>query len=91
MSKDVKSSALRAAPSAFPGTRHAPSIVLPLRFMLTGVLALCAALALLFLRPELLAAYHYNQYVIGVTHLVVLGWISTIVMGAMYQLVPVAL
>ena len=39
----------------------------------------------------MLASYHYNQYVIALTHLFVLGWICSIVMGAMYQLVPVAL
>jgi len=70
---------------------HAPSILLPLRFMVTGVLVLCASVVLLLVRPEMLATYHYNQYVIAVTHLFVLGWICTIVMGAMYQLVPVAL
>src|SRR5665811_148026 len=32
-----------------------------------------------------------SQYVIAVTHLFVLGFICSIVMGAMYQLVPVAL
>ncbi len=43
------------------------------------------------LRPEMLATYHYNQFIIATTHLFVLGWITSIVMGAMYQLVPVAL
>jgi hypothetical protein len=70
---------------------HAPSVTLPLRFMVTGLLALLTGMALLLLRPEMLATYHYNQYVIATTHLFVLGWICTIVMGAMYQLVPVAL
>ena len=75
-----------------PGlSAHAPSIRLPLRFMITGLLALLLAFAGLLLRPDLLATYHYNQYIIALTHLVVLGWIGTIVMGAMYQLVPVAL
>jgi len=59
--------------------------------MVTGLLALLSGVALLLLRPEMLATYHYNQYVIATTHLFVLGWICTIVMGAMYQLVPVAL
>jgi hypothetical protein len=59
--------------------------------MITGLLALFAGVVLLVLRPEMLATYHYNQYVIAVTHLFVLGWICTVVMGAMYQLVPVAL
>lgn len=69
----------------------APSLLLPLRFMVTGLLALFTGVLLLVLRPETLATYHYNQHVIALTHLFVLGWIATIVMGAMYQLVPVAL
>ena len=59
--------------------------------MVTGMLALLVGVSLLVLRPVMLATYHYNQYVIATTHLFVLGWICTIVMGAMYQLVPVAL
>jgi hypothetical protein len=55
------------------------------------VLALFAGVAWLVARPNILASYHYNQYVIAVTHLFVLGWLCTVVMGAMYQLVPVAL
>ena len=70
---------------------HAPSVALPLSFMVTGILALFTGVILLVLRPDMLATYHYNQYVIAATHLFVLGWICTIVMGAMYQLVPVAL
>jgi len=42
-------------------------------------------------QPSVLASYHYNQHAIAVTHLFVLGWICSIIMGAMYQLVPVAL
>ncbi len=79
------------SPSPAGFSPHAPSITLPLRFMVTGLLALFTGVALLVLRPEMLATYHYNQYVIATTHLFVLGWICTIVMGAMYQLVPVAL
>ena len=41
-------------------------------------------------RPDLLATYHYNQYVIALTHLSCWA-ICSVVMGAMYQLVPVAL
>jgi len=70
---------------------NAPSVVLPLTFIITGLLALVAGVFWLMLEPALLAAYHYNQYVIAATHLFVLGCICSIVMGAMYQLVPVAL
>ena len=79
------------APSLAGFSPHAPSVTLPLRFMVAGMLALFVGVSLLVLRPAMLATYHYNQYVIAATHLFVLGWICTIVMGAMYQLVPVAL
>jgi hypothetical protein len=64
---------------------------LPLRFVLTGLLALFTGIGWLIARPDILATYHYNQYVVAVTHLFVLGWLCSVVMGAMYQLVPVAL
>ena len=70
---------------------HAPAVTVPLRFVVTGLVALLLGAGMLIARPDLLAAYHYNQYVIATTHLFVLGFICTIVMGAMYQLVPVAL
>ena len=92
MSAAAKTQTARASAPSQPGFGpHAPSVTLPLRFMVTGMLALFTGVSLLLLRPEMLATYHYNQYVIATTHLFVLGWICTIVMGAMYQLVPVAL
>jgi hypothetical protein len=70
---------------------HAPSVALPLRFILTGIVALLAGAGWLTARPIILAGYHYSPEVIGATHLFVLGWICSVIMGAMYQLVPVAL
>lgn len=70
---------------------HAPSMALPLRFIVTGIVALVVGSVWLAMRPELLATYHYNQHIIAATHLFVLGWICSVIMGAMYQLVPVAL
>src|SRR5690349_12959071 len=78
-----------AAPAPLGAT--APSVALPLAFMLTGLAALSTGVVWLVLHPELLTTYHYNQSVIALTHLFVLGWILTIIIGAMYQLVPVAL
>lgn len=79
-----------AGPSPGPSLSTS-SIWLPLRFILTGLLALLTAVILLVWRPTLLTTYHYNQHIIAVTHLFVLGWIGSVVMGAMYQLVPIAL
>jgi hypothetical protein len=74
---------------SFPPKAASPR--LPLAFIITGVLALFAGATWLVARPALLAEYHYNQYVVAATHLFVLGGICSVVMGAMYQLVPVAL
>jgi hypothetical protein len=74
-----------------PATAFAPSVTVPLRFVVTGVLALPAAALLLAVRPDILAAYHYNQYTVAATHLWVLGFLGSVALGAMYQLVPVAL
>lgn len=46
---------------------------------------------MLALRPGLLAAYHYNQEIIAITHLLVLGFLLSVISGALYQLVPVVL
>ncbi len=90
-----KSAALKPASAQRAAARTpsatAPSIKLPLAFVVTGLLALLTGVGWLIAQPMILATYHYNQFVIAATHLFVLGWIASIVMGAMYQLVPVAL
>lgn len=62
-----------------------------MRFILTGIVALLAGSVWLVFQPDLLAIYHYNQSIVAATHLFVLGWICSVIMGAMYQLVPVAM
>ena len=74
-----------------PLAGKASPVRLPLAFMLTGLAALGVGTAWLIGSPPLLSTYHYNPSAVAVTHLVVLGWVCSIVMGAMYQLVPVAL
>ena len=70
---------------------QAASVRLPLCFVLVGVLSLLTGGGFLLAQPDLLATYHYTPHLIAVTHLFVLGFISSVVMGAMYQLVPVTL
>jgi len=87
----AKTAAAGSSITTAPQAANAPSVSLPLRFMLTGLGSLLAAVGWLVWRPDVLATYHYNQTVIALTHLLVLGFIGSVVMGAMYQLVPVAL
>ena len=69
----------------------AASVRLPLCFVLAGIASLLVGGGFLTVQPDLLATYHYTPHMIAMTHLFVLGFISSIVMGAMYQLVPVTL
>lgn len=86
-----KSALRRTASESQPSVAKAPSIALPLMFAIVGLAALMAGVGWFIARPALLAQYHYNQFVIAATHLFTLGWICSVVMGAMYQLVPIAL
>jgi hypothetical protein len=70
---------------------HPARVDIPLAFIVTGILSLLAGSIWLIFRPELLASYHYNQYIVAVTHLFVLGWICSVFIGSLYQLAPVAL
>jgi len=79
----------RATPQPHGAT--APSSTLPLLFTLTGLLALLLGAGWIVAQPDILVTYHYSPRAISVTHLLVLGWLCSVVMGAMYQLVPVAL
>ena len=67
------------------------SLALPLAFMVTGLMALFSVVVWLIVQPEILATYHYSTNAVAITHLFALGWLCSVVMGAMYQLVPVAL
>jgi hypothetical protein len=84
---------LKQAKASASTTRNgaASSVKLPLAFMMIGLTALGTGTVWLITNPTLLSTYHYSPFAIAATHLFVLGWICSIVMGAMYQLVPVAL
>ena len=91
ISATVDRVAPRVTPQTQPFGATAPSSTLPLLFTITGLLALFLGAGWIVVQPEILALYHYSPGTIAVTHLFVLGWLCSIVMGAMYQLVPVAL
>ena len=82
-----------ARPAATPNLAgiQAAAVRLPLCFVLVGVVSLLISAGFLLAQPDLLAMYHYTPHLIAMTHLFVLGFICSIVMGAMYQLVPVTL
>lgn len=69
----------------------APPFRLPGEHFAAGILFLIAgALGLVLIAPELARGLHLSPRVVAVTHLFTLGWITTSIMGALYQFLPVA-
>ncbi len=72
------------------GATGAPPLSLPLRFFLAGLTGLAAALLVLIGHVGALLRFQYGSgALLAATHLMTLGFISMVMMGAMYQLVPV--
>jgi hypothetical protein len=68
---------------------QAPPIRVPLRFFLTAPLfAITAALLLLWQGPDLLDS-RWNLALLGATHLLTLGYMGLIMLGAILQMLPV--
>ncbi|MDF2630032.1 MAG: hypothetical protein K0R39_3863 [Symbiobacteriaceae bacterium] len=71
---------------------RAPHLWVPLRFFLGGLLSLAALLITAYQKAPLLAHdYLHNAATLAVTHLFTLGLGGMVVMGALYQMVPVLL
>ena len=67
-----------------------PSVVLP-HFIFAAVMFFTAAWVMLIAAPHLLLPYHLNPQMLTVTHLMVLGFITMIIFGSLYQLIPVVM
>ena len=75
------------APSPSPS-----SVVLSGEHFAAAMLYLVAgAIGLVWIAPELAIGAFASPRVVGVTHLFTLGWLTTTIFGALYQLIPVAL
>ena len=69
-----------------------PSVRLAAQHFAAATLYLLAgAVGLVWIAPELAAGLYLAPHVAGVTHLFTLGWLTTIIFGALYQLLPGAL
>lgn len=74
------------------GARSATAVALPVTHLGAAQLfLLLGAIGLVRVAPMLAAGMYAAAPVIAVTHLFTLGWISTSILGALYQFLPVAL
>ena len=66
-----------------------PSVVVP-HFVFGAISFLVLTILILF-NVESLSGHYFNPKLLSLVHLTTLGWISMIIFGALYQLVPVVL
>lgn len=94
MSLPLRSQSSPKQPPARSGgiaTERSPEFSLPLRYFGLGVAAyLLAMLGIVFVGPALIGSPWHPQ-VLGLTHVLTLGAIVGMIMGASYQMVPVVL
>jgi hypothetical protein len=84
----------RATSGAIGGaaTPATGSIALSGAFFAAGIAYLAAgSIGLAWIAPQLAIGAYLSPHVAAVTHLFTLGWITTMIFGALYQLLPVAL
>jgi hypothetical protein len=74
-----------------PAPGRGPSVMLPLRYLVASAVAFLAAAAGVPWLAADLAGHYYHPRVLALTHTVTLGWITLTIMGASYQLIPIAL
>ncbi|MBW8323261.1 MAG: hypothetical protein K0M50_00720 [Prolixibacteraceae bacterium] len=64
-----------------------PKVVIP-HYAFGGLTWLVVTLLIVF-NPEAFTQHFFNPELLAITHLLVLGWITMIIFGALYQLLPV--
>lgn len=64
-----------------------PSVVVP-HFIFGGIVWLCVTVLIIH-SPDAFTQHYFNQKLLSITHLLALGWISMVIFGALYQLIPV--
>ena len=73
------------------GAGSPPSVTLPLAYLAVAAAAfVLAALALPTFGAEL-TGHYYHPRLLALVHVVTLGWITLAILGASYQLIPVAI
>ncbi|MFP5471297.1 MAG: hypothetical protein ACLGGV_06850 [Bacteroidia bacterium] len=70
-------------------SQNAPSPNIVISHFVAGGMVWLMITALITLFPEALTKHYFNPKLLAIAHLLVLGWISMIIFGALYQLIPV--
>ena len=70
---------------------YAPPFKIVLKYFIAAVLSFAILNLLLMLNYNDINGFHFQPKILALTHIATLGWITMIIFGAMFQLVPVVL
>ena len=70
---------------------YAPPFKIVLKYFIAAVLAFVTLNFLLIINYADISGFHFQPKILALTHIATLGWITMIIFGAMFQLVPVVL
>lgn len=71
--------------------KMSPSYKMVRKYFIASILGFAALTFLMFLNAGAIKGYHFQPKLLGLTHIATLGWVTMIIFGAMFQLVPVVL
>ena len=72
-------------------TQNAPAPYVVLPHYAFGAIAFLVAGVMLFLASGDLTTHYFSAKLLALTHMLVLGWITMVIFGALYQLIPVVM
>ncbi len=72
-------------------TKNAPSPKIVLPHYIFGAISFLVATVLLFFVSSDFVGHYLSPKLLSITHILVLGWITMIIFGALYQLIPVVM
>ncbi len=72
-------------------TKNAPSASVVLPHFAFGAVAFLVSSVMLFFVAADLTGHYSGTHLLSLTHVLVLGWISMIIFGSLYQLIPVVM
>ncbi len=72
-------------------TKNAPSASVVLPHYVYSAIAFLAAAILMYFSADNLSTSFIGPKILGLAHIVVLGWITMVIFGALYQLIPVVM
>lgn len=73
------------------GNNKTPSSNIIISHFVFGGIILLSVAALIIIYPGAFTRHYFNPQLLSITHLLVLGWISMVIFGVLYQLLPVIL